>query len=230
LPTAVVDTNNAAEIQHQYSITNSYMDDIDKQQHKLNELSKRYYNLKILYLTTFIVLVLIILLSLLTIKAYRKRNFTMHQMEETNKLLQIKNQFIENQSEELYVQKEELANSNTTKDKLISILAHDLRNPFHTIIGFSDLIINDFNQITDEELKEYIELINSSSKKANELLDNILQWSRLQMGRIEMIAQEVFVIDLIKDVLSFSESEIFRKKIDLVLLVSPQIKVRPTLI
>jgi signal transduction histidine kinase len=51
--------------------------------------------------------------------------------------------------------------SNNTKDKFFSILAHDLRNPFITILGFSDLLLNDYNDLTDKERLFYVEEMKS---------------------------------------------------------------------
>ncbi len=80
---------------------------------------------------------------------------------------------------------DELMQSNKTKDKFFSILAHDLRNPFITILGFSDLLITDYNELTDEERLFYVEEMKKSAEISHNLLQNLLQWSRSQTGRIE---------------------------------------------
>jgi PAS domain S-box-containing protein len=79
---------------------------------------------------------------------------------------------------------EELKNLNTTKDKFFSIIAHDLKNPFITILGFSELLLSDYNELNDEEKLFYIEEMKKSAETSHSLLQNLLQWSRSQTGRI----------------------------------------------
>ncbi len=66
------------------------------------------------------------------------------------------------------------------KDKFMKILAHDLRNPINTTMGFLDLLKSDHRKMTPEEREEIIELANSSIKKNNLLLENLLEWNRHQ--------------------------------------------------
>ncbi len=80
---------------------------------------------------------------------------------------------------------EELKLTNQTKDKFFSIIAHDLKNPFITILGFSDLVISDYAELSDDERKFYIDEMKKSAEVSHSLLQNLLQWSRAQTGRIE---------------------------------------------
>ena len=113
-------------------------------------------------------------------------------LNETNTLLEERQQQIEEQSEELLVQKEELENVNqelqelnATKDKFFSIIAHDIKNPFNTIMGFSELMLANINKWSDEKKLQIASIIYNSSKGLYELLENLLQWSRSQRGLIE---------------------------------------------
>ncbi|MDQ2178959.1 tetratricopeptide repeat-containing sensor histidine kinase [Marinifilum sp. D714] len=83
-------------------------------------------------------------------------------------------------------QKNELEVSNTTKDKLFSIIAHDLRSPFNTIIGFSDFLHNDYDSLNDHERKLQILDIKNASHSAFNLLENLLTWARIQQGNIKV--------------------------------------------
>ncbi|MCX6175300.1 MAG: PAS domain S-box protein [Ignavibacteriales bacterium] len=80
---------------------------------------------------------------------------------------------------------EELKQLNSTKDKFFSIIAHDLKNPFITILGFSDLLHTDYADLSDEERLFYIDEMKKSAEISHSLLQNLLQWSRSQTGRIE---------------------------------------------
>jgi PAS domain S-box-containing protein len=88
------------------------------------------------------------------------------------------------QSEDALRQSEvQLRNSNATKDKFFSIIAHDLRGPFNAIIGFSDLLYNDYNHFDESEKISMIKNIHDASLGTFKLLENLLEWSRIQTGR-----------------------------------------------
>lgn len=73
-----------------------------------------------------------------------------------------------------------LKDLNATKDKLFSIIGHDLKGPLNNILGFSELIDREFDNISSEEIKKYNQFIYKSSKTITELLENLLTWSRAQ--------------------------------------------------
>ena len=70
------------------------------------------------------------------------------------------------------------------KDKFLSMIAHDLRDPFNILIGYSDLILDNFNSLSKDELKKYVLVINSSSNNSFNLLKNLIDWSNTESGRI----------------------------------------------
>jgi PAS domain S-box-containing protein len=78
----------------------------------------------------------------------------------------------------------ELKELNSTKDKFFSIIAHDLRNPFSVIIGFIDLLKENYSRYDDSKRIEMIDMLKSSSQKAYTLLENLLTWSRSQTNKI----------------------------------------------
>jgi PAS domain S-box-containing protein len=113
-------------------------------------------------------------------------------LQETNRLLEQRQGEILFQSEELAEQAQnlmiintELERLNRTKDKFFSIIAHDLRNPFNAIIGFSELLRNDFYEMDNQQKLNLLELINVSSETAFNLLENLLQWARTQTDKIK---------------------------------------------
>ncbi len=69
---------------------------------------------------------------------------------------------------------------NATKDKLFSIIGHDLKGPLNNILGFSELIDQNFENFSEQEIKQYIKLIYKSSLTVTDLLENLLTWSRAQ--------------------------------------------------
>jgi PAS domain S-box-containing protein len=78
----------------------------------------------------------------------------------------------------------ELIELNATKDKFFSIIAHDLKGPFQGLLGYSDLLLNEFSTLNDIEKLEFVSGINNLSKATFKLLENLLHWARLQTGKI----------------------------------------------
>ncbi len=108
---------------------------------------------------------------------------------------------------------EELKQLNATKDKYFSIIAHDLRNPFVTILGFSDLLLSDYAELSDEERKYYIEEMKKSADLSHNLLQNLLQWSRSQTGHIEFNSQKLNIHNIVRDNIELLKASAERKQI-----------------
>ncbi len=77
------------------------------------------------------------------------------------------------------------------QDKMFSIIAHDLKNPFNSLLNFSELLIQDNRNFNQEEIKHYLAIINASAKKIFDLLLNLLDWSRLQIGHFHNTPKEI---------------------------------------
>lgn len=95
---------------------------------------------------------------------------------------------------------------NATKDKFFSIIAHDLKSPFTSILGYSELLKEYAKNCNVKETENYAAIINSSAQQAFQLLENLLDWARIQQGRINFLPQNANlfdisnkIIDLLKD-------------------------------
>jgi len=119
-------------------------------------------------------------------------------------------------NEEISRYTEELKQLNMTKDKFFSIIAHDLRNPFITILGFSELLLSDFQELTEEEKIYYIEEMQNSANLSHNLLQNLLQWSRSQTGRIDFSPRVISVHDMVKQNFELLKQTAAKKGISLV--------------
>ncbi|HAN18277.1 MAG: hypothetical protein A2X13_04760 [Bacteroidetes bacterium GWC2_33_15] len=75
--------------------------------------------------------------------------------------------------------------ANATKDKLFSIIAHDLKNPFSTILGFSELLKNNINKYNTEKIADMANHINISANSLYSLLVNLLEWANSQRGKTQ---------------------------------------------
>lgn len=78
---------------------------------------------------------------------------------------------------------EELKKSNSAKDKYFSIIAHDLRSPFNALLSYLEIILEEFDELEKSEIKDYVNHINNVSNNIYELLNNLLDWSKLQSNK-----------------------------------------------
>jgi PAS domain S-box-containing protein len=100
-----------------------------------------------------------------------------------------------------------LHDSIATKDKLFSIIAHDIKNPFVSILNNTEHILDNYNTLADEKKIELLQTIDNSSKHTFKLLQNLLEWSRTQMGKIKYNPD---VIDIYE--LAFNSTFIFNQQ------------------
>jgi PAS domain S-box-containing protein len=92
--------------------------------------------------------------------------------------------------------KKELSELNAQKDKLFSILSHDLRSPFSSILGFCDILIREHDQLAGEESLQFVEYIQEAAQDQLALVNKLLDWSRLESGRIKMEYVDIDLHDL----------------------------------
>ena len=102
-----------------------------------------------------------------------------------------------------------------TKDKFFSIIAHDLRNPFNSLLGFSNLLVNNVEQYPMEKIKHLANVLNTTSKQSYALLENLLEWSRLQSGSLVIHPINLRASDLAKEVKCLCDHMAVSKEIDL---------------
>jgi PAS domain S-box-containing protein len=118
-------------------------------------------------------------------------------------------------NEKLTESESQLKETNNSKDKFFSIISHDLRSPFTSIIGFAEVMLEDLDILSKNEIKEFTSSIYKSSKNIQNLLENLLQWSRVQTGRIEFNPIKFDLSNLINDVVALYQVNAARKKITL---------------
>lgn len=113
----------------------------------------------------------------------------------------------------LAVKNEKLYELNATKDKFFSIIAHDLKNPFSAILGFSDLLLENIHNYNRNKILDFLKIIRSASKNAYHLLENLLVWSRSQSGKIEFNPTINDLSEIIKENIELIESQSAKKGI-----------------
>ena len=125
--------------------------------------------------------------------------------------LQKKTDELERKTVELEDKNRELETSNKTKDKLISIIAHDLINPFNTLIGMSELMMDRIESFDSETRKRYTRLIHGSAQSAFALLQNLLAWARSQTGQIKHSPEDLDIRTIVGDVIELNRANIEAK-------------------
>jgi signal transduction histidine kinase/ligand-binding sensor domain-containing protein len=113
----------------------------------------------------------------------------------------------------------ELNELNASKDKFFSIIAHDLKNPFNTIIGFSEMLKEAVLSKNAETIYKYASMINSSSVQTFRLLENLLDWAGSQRGKISVTIEKINVSELTTEEIAMVDDMAGRKKIEIECLI-----------
>ncbi|MCK9211767.1 MAG: PAS domain S-box protein [Ignavibacteriaceae bacterium] len=113
---------------------------------------------------------------------------------------------------------------NDTKDRFISIVSHDLRTPFSSILGFTDILLND-DEITAEESRQYIGYIQESAQSMLALVNSLLDWTRLQTGRIRFEPAKIDLFEQIKKAMDTLSGFAIKKGITLQNMVKDEVNV-----
>ena len=121
---------------------------------------------------------------------------------------------------------EELKELNATKDRFMSIIAHDLKSPFGTLLGFLELIREDFEQLTKDELRNFIMMSHESAKKIFNLLQNLLEWAYMQKGQIKFEQVELKLKPLVDETTEVLHDRAKEKGIDIVNEVDNDVKIK----
>lgn len=114
---------------------------------------------------------------------------------------------------ELNQAEKKLIELNHSKDKFFSIIAHDLKNPFHGFMRLTEVIITDFEELSREEIKSYLEEIHSSAEKLYKLLENLLTWSKVQIGKFPYEPEEINLIEIFDSVILLYKENAMVKRI-----------------
>jgi signal transduction histidine kinase len=112
---------------------------------------------------------------------------------------------------------------NAEKDKFLSIVAHDLSSPFNVILGLTDMMAEKNSTMNTEEYRESAMMLNSSARRTFNLLQNLLQWSRLERGLIPFNPSDYKLAMLVNQSLAAVEESARTKKIDIINDISDDI-------
>ncbi len=156
-------------------------------------------------LAKFLIIITLLVLFLLAVLFYFYYN-----NKKKNSLIGKKNKQLDELNSKLEEQNLQLLNSNKTKDKLFSIIAHDLKAPFNGLLGLSSILSDEIDRMTKDEIIEMSKMINNSSDKLYNLTKNLLDWSRLQIESIKASPEKLDVrnvFDELKDTMNSALEE-----------------------
>jgi signal transduction histidine kinase len=193
-------TEKITEIQSKYDFDTSEKENLLlKKDNKIQALTiTKQKNQQLLLLILLILILMSIVLVYLRMKKDRKMNV----------LLSAKNKEINQKSNEL-------EKANKAKDKFFTILAHDLRNPFNSILGSLEILHNEYDSLNDDDRRQFIDLIYKSADSTNKLLANLLEWSMVQRGRISLKKKNNDLSSLINESVNLHLNLALKKEIEI---------------
>ena len=125
---------------------------------------------------------------------------------------------IEDQKIEIEHQKNELEKLNQTKNKLFSIIAHDLKNPFFAIFNLVDHFTKNYQDLSEENRNEITKLIDLSARNTFDLLENLLSWARSQTGSISFNPENIDLVKLAEETINLVKPMAANKNITISLI------------
>jgi len=122
---------------------------------------------------------------------------------------------LQKSKEQLLKYADELKTLNAAKDKFFSIISHDLRSPFNSLLGVTEYITQSFDEMSTVEIKDAVENIYQSSQQVYNLILNLLEWSRIQTGRLFMDKSDLNISELIENAVNLYRQNADVKEIEL---------------
>jgi signal transduction histidine kinase len=156
-----------------------------------------------------LLIILAFALSIITISI-----FVAYSSKKKNNVILVKsNQLITDQKEELYLLNSQLKELNATKDKLFSIIAHDLKSPLHGLMGLLQVMLDDIKELSLEEICEFTEGMRDSVNHIYKLIENLLEWALFQRHMIEFNPEKVNLYECVNDIINAQKSSFVNKSI-----------------
>lgn len=153
----------------------------------------------------------LVLLAMVTGMIY----FRFKNKDRANQALEELNNRISEKNKQLASLNKELDNANKEKDKFFSIIAHELRNPLWWFKNLSETLSEKYHELDKEKIQKTLDSLNDSAKTAFHLIDNLLQWSRSQLGRLKYRPAQMDLTGLVFRNVDLFKQEAQHKNIDI---------------
>ncbi len=128
---------------------------------------------------------------------------------------------IKNAQQEIKKQRDKLEVLNAEKDRFFAIIAHDLKNPFTSLLSLSQSLSENFQDFEPDELDEFLKRVNRSAWQIFNLLENLLTWARSQTGKLDFVPQKVNVAESLNTTYNLLRTNAEKKNIDFEINCSP---------
>ncbi len=119
----------------------------------------------------------------------------------------------------------ELKELNAAKDKFFSIISHDLRSPFTSLLGYTQLASEEFDELEKKDIKFYVDAIRRISVRIFELIKELLEWSYVQTGRIQIELQTLLVKNCVISAIELHTDSLKNKSIKIENIVDEKVTV-----
>ncbi len=119
--------------------------------------------------------------------------------EELEEIVKKRTSELESANKQLKQSEAQLKELNATKDKFFNIVAHDLKNPFTSLLGATELLFHNIQNMDKEKIRKLAQILNESAKSGYAILLNLLDWSRSQTGNIRINLQRIDLKQIIED-------------------------------
>lgn len=171
----------------------------------------------------FRILIIILVLSIIGgLFLLRIRNLALKKerlekiIEERTKELKDANILLQEEIVTRIKTEQELLEVNKTKDRFFSIIAHDLKSPFTSLLGLSEMLHNEFESFEKDEIRELLAALHKSSEDLFNLLQNLLNWSMTQRKTLILSPEPIQINDAIKEVFQWFSAQAMQKAISLI--------------
>jgi signal transduction histidine kinase/Tfp pilus assembly protein PilF len=179
------------------------------QEKKISELEIKSQNIFII-----IVAVIAAMLILIVLFIY----FRYRLVKKTQEILEEKNQAIIHRQIEL-------VEINAAKDKFFSLISHDLRSPFSGLLGYAGILKKDYNNLSKEEIKSYVDEMFVIIEKIHVFLEDLLTWSKMQIGNAELKPENISLRNFTDGIIDFLKNEAQKKDISIINEIDAKISV-----
>ncbi|PKL78515.1 MAG: hypothetical protein CVV25_11170, partial [Ignavibacteriae bacterium HGW-Ignavibacteriae-4] len=175
---------------------------LQKKDNEIQILQKDKELTQILTIGAVSLAVLLIFIAILLFSKYRSKRKTNRILTELNKQLNDSNS--------------QLHEINLTKDKIFTIIAHDLKNPLSGFKNITSVLVDYYNDMSEEEIKESLSTIKDASNNLMLLLENLLTWAKLQKNEIELYPEKFAINYLVKKYIEHYLPKAKQKNIDII--------------
>lgn len=166
------------------------------------ELQSRRVQIRLMVASIIVIVLLFSVFLFILAGKNRKQRSLLTQLNQQNQIITGQNQ--------------ELSLTNSEKDKLFSIIAHDLKGPFQSILGFTELFRDEGVRMEPEEIRKISGLLHYSASRTAQLLDDLLNWARLQQGRIAFSPEPMLVGQMLDFIGELMQEKAQQKNIQIV--------------